>query len=1022
MSFRFKTILGIAFIESILLIILILSGMNFLSRSNEEQLKQRAETTSVLFANAVKNAVLSTDLATLESFIEDILNTPDIVYTRISTDSFILAEGGEPSILNRPHAPDSQLADVTDGVFDVRVDIIEGNSLYGIIEMGISTKPIELLLAQAQRWTVAIASLEVVLVAIFSFILGTLLTRQLLQLKNASEIIAASGPGLQIKVKGNDEIAEVARAFNSMSSTLEVSYSELSRSIETERAMTAIANNNQAKNQAILTASLDALITVDEQGKVVDYNKVAASIFGWSYAEIKGQTLADFISPANNDPVNKQGMASYLTTKNSPALKQRLELTAQHKSGHEFPIEINIAPINTEQGTMFTAFIRDISARLEAETELRLAAQTFESSEAIFICAENGNIIRTNHAFTRITGYESTEVIGKNPRILSSGQHDDSFFQNMWSTLHKKGEWSGEIYNKRKSGEIYPEYLNISSVKNNIGKVSHYIAHLIDISEQKNNEENLHKARLEAEISNESKSRFLATMSHEIRTPMNAVLGILTLLKDTSLNNKQSELVNTGYDSGELLLTIINDILDFTKMDIDKLKLEHAEFDLHRLLSNCTAQLKHLAQDKELSFSLTKAEELPQFAKGDAARIRQILINLISNAIKFTTSGSIEVCASADSICDGMMTLRCQVKDTGIGISAEDQVSLFDEFTMVDQTHSRKYEGTGLGLAICKRLVALMDGSIHINSELGQGSTFEFTITLETANKNNTNIRDEQIHNEEPQLPLANTRILLVEDNPANQMVIKHILEFSKLQVDIATNGYEAIDAVSNIPYDIVLMDISMPEMDGMTATREIRKLAGKERDIPIIALTAHSLAGDKERFLEAGMNDYLSKPIVRDVALACIARLTKCSPNEQVNLVNNDITNKDNSTDYVSEAVLQQLVRDTSAEVIPELLAFYIEDSQDRIVLINDAILKQNLQTLEFEVHTIGSSAAAHGNIKLHTLAREIENLCKQNNHQQAMAKAVTLSDVATESFRLLTLRTQQGFENSNIGDSYEG
>lgn len=1022
MSFRLKTILGIAFIESVILIILIISGMNFLSHSNEEQLKQRAETTSILFANAVKDAVLSTDLATLESSITNILNTPDIIYTRISANNYVLAEGGDPDILNLPHTPDTQLADVSDGIYDIHIEIIEGGTLYGVIEMGISTKPIELVLAQAQRWTIAIASLEVGLVAIFSFMLGTYLTRQLYQLRKASETITQYGPGHQIKVIGNDEIAKVAHAFNSMSSTLEVSYAELSRSIETERAMTAIATSNQEKNNAILTASLDALITIDEQGKVVDYNNVAESTFGWRYDEIIGQTLADFIISPDKRHAHHHGIADYLTSKSSPIINQRLELTAQHKSGHSFPIEINIAPINTNQGTMFTAFIRDISARLEAETELRLSAQTFESSEAIFICCANGNIIRANHAFTRITGYKNTEIIGKNPRILSSGKHSQKYFQEMWSILLEQGKWSGEIYNKRKNGVIFPEYLNISAVKDAKGTVTHYIAHLIDISQQKHNEENLRKARLEAEISNESKSRFLATMSHEIRTPMNAVLGILDLLKDTKLNNQQLGLVKTGRDSGELLLTIINDILDFTKMDSDKLQLENSGFDLHLLLANATELLQNIAQDKALALTLTLADDLPQFAKGDPDRIRQILINLINNAIKFTATGSINVTASADLTNDGMMILRCKIKDTGIGISEKNQAALFEEFTMVDQTHSRRFEGTGLGLAICKRLVSLMHGDINVKSELGNGSTFEFTIKLEIANERDLTKELTTSANQQP--VLAGTRILLAEDNTANQMVIKRTLELSLLQVDTVSNGLEAIEAVRNLPYDIVLMDISMPEMDGMAATQAIRQLTSEARNIPIVALTAHSLSGDKDRFMRAGMNDYLSKPINRSKALACIAHWTN---NSQTQIIPSAPTTAsksmpaDSSCDYVDESILQRLVCDTAAEIVPELLMFYIEDTQKRVSLVNTAIINQDLHTLEFEAHTIGSSAAAHGNARLHSLARKIEHLCKKSNHSQAIEQANQLSEIASESFRLLTQRAQQGFEAINKGHPHE-
>ena len=1007
MSFRLKTILGIALIETIVLIILILIGMRFLSDSNESHLKQRAETTSILFSKAIKNAVISNDLSTLESFTEDVLTLPDITYTRISSKHFILAEGGISEALNRPHTPDHDLKSIADGTYDISIDITEGDTVYGTLEIGLSTEQIQKNITMAQRWAIAIASAEVLLVAIFSFILGTYLTRRLSRLKQASEKIAISGPGHQMQVNGNDEISDVVKAFNNMSSILEESYERLSRSIEAERNMTQKANQNEAQNKAILSASLDALITINQDGEVVEYNNIAEQAFGWTYEEVAGKNLADFLIPQHKRKAHHAGMKSFLINKDSPVINQRLQLTALHKLGHTFPIEINIAPIETELGISFTAFIRDISSRLEAETELRLAAQTFKSSEAIFISNARGEIIRINEAFTGITGYDEDNILGKNPRILSSGRHTPEYYKGMWNKLITEGKWSGEIYNKRKNGEIYPEYLNISAVRDKDEMITHYIAHFMDITTQKENEENLRKARQDAEASNESKSRFLASMSHEIRTPMNAVLGILDLLKDTTLTERQLTLVSTAHDSGELLMTIINDILDFTKMDIDEKVLQTSEFDLHHLLKSCMSLLKHLSDKKSLQLNIEAAEDLPRFVKGDPDRIQQILINLINNAIKFTEKGSINVIAKLHSSNEDKLFLRFKISDSGIGIHENNQAVLFDEFTMVDQTHSRKYEGTGLGLAICKRLVTLMNGTIKVHSELGKGSTFEFTLELEKVDEKN--IHDTLI-NKQAMMPNENTRILLAEDNLANQMVIKSILEFAKMDVDVVANGIEALQAVKDKSYEIVLMDISMPEMDGMSATKEIRSLPSPQSDIPIIALTAHTLSGDKERFLAAGMNDYLSKPINRIATLNCIARWTD---NDELSEENKAVEEEvlDGIEQYVDEEVLIQLVEDTDASIVPELIKLYIEDTQQRLERINAAITKQDIESLEFEAHTVGSSAVAHGNGKLYALARKIELLCREQKKQEALTLAIKISSIAEKSFELLSERAQKGF-----------
>jgi len=511
----------------------------------------------------------------------------------------------------------------------------------------------------------------------------------------------------------------------------------------------------------------------------------------------------------------------------------------------------------------------------------------------------------------------------------------------------------------------------------------------------------LQVAHDEALSATRAKSGFLATMSHEIRAPMTAVLGVLGLLRDTPLNPELRQWVETGHEAGELLLGIINDILDFSKMEADKLQLEYTGFDLHKLFVHSVELFKLEADDKGLALEPILEPGLPRFARGDPDRLRQVLINLIKNAIKFTPSGGIRVRASATVIGEGAFTLHCEVQDSGIGIPKELQSSLFEKFTMADQGHARRHEGTGLGLAICERLVSLMHGSIGVISEPGNGSTFSFDVPLEPATEQECGSEPKA---DGPRLrPDAGTRLLLAEDNPANQMVIKRILECASLQVDCVADGREAVEAVSRLPYDMVLMDISMPEMDGMTATREIRKLSGPEGRIPIVALTAHALVGDKERFLDAGMDDYLTKPINRAATLNCIARWTgKSEPAPGPTIEPAEIpANSDNG--YVDVQVLRQLAEDTAPELVPELLTLYIGDTRKRVEEIQHAMTEHDIETLEFEAHTLGSSAAAHGNPRLHALARKVERLCQDGSNEQALAEAASLPPVATESFRLL-------------------
>ncbi len=610
--------------------------------------------------------------------------------------------------------------------------------------------------------------------------------------------------------------------------------------------------NSERRTRAILHSIVDGIVTFTPEGIIESLSPAAERMFGLDALEADGLAVTALFPPASQAEI-----AHWLAASETSTAENR-EMQALKQGGGTFTAEINLSRIQLAGKALFVMAVRDV-------TELKTARETVRKQNERVALLQEAAVI-ANSAGTLEEAVEATLNLICEHYWLSVGRCR----QMEESQLMGSGLQIGEIPLAESKKHIFPvhcgddvlavmEFFAAPSwepeeedreIIRNIG------SQLGRAIERERTRRSLLHAKDAAESATRAKSEFLANMSHELRTPMNGILGLAELLQDAKLVPEHQECLEALTTSASSLLTILNDILDFSKIEAGELTLEAQPFSLRKCVANACDFLSPLASRKGLVLECNVADDVPPACLGDAGRLQQILLNLMGNAIKFTAEGKVVLRVSMEN-----ERLRFEVQDTGIGIPSEYQATIFNKFTQGDASTTRKYGGTGLGLAISRQLVGMMGGEIGVASEPGKGSTFWFSIPwAETQEPAEIAAEPAPVD----ALPVEDAKILMVEDHPINQLLLLKLLaKLGVRNVHKAENGREALEALKRGEYTLALMDCQMPELDGYEATRAIRERESNgEAHLPIIAMTANAMVGDREKCLKAGMDDYLSKPI----------------------------------------------------------------------------------------------------------------------------------------------------------------
>jgi len=632
--------------------------------------------------------------------------------------------------------------------------------------------------------------------------------------------------------------------------------------------------------QTVFNNTAAAITVTDKNEQLVAWNPFAEKMLGMTRADLFNMPIKNLYPPAEwrrlrSFQIRKKGMKSDIETK---IIK---------KDGKILEVSISISVLKDLDGniTGSIGIIRDITNQKNAERKIRESENKIRiildnSAVAITLTDDQERIVSWNKFTEKLLGLKKKDLYLKHVSTLYPSIEWEKIRAERIRQMGSKHHLESKVI--KKDGTTIDIDLSVNVLQDAQKNIIGSVGIMQDITQQKRTQELLIQAKLAAEEANSAKSLFLANMSHEVRTPMNTIIGMIDLTLDTKLDKEQQDNLNVAKDACDNLLSLLNDILDLSRVEAGKIKLENIEFDLHNVAKSVCKGMSVLARDKNLKLELNIHSKTPEYLEGDPVRLRQVLVNLINNAIKFTHKGTVTTEISLASKTKNEVMILFSVIDDGIGIPKDKQEKIFDVFSQAETSTSRRFGGTGLGLAISKKLVDMMGGRIWVESEECKGSKFSFTASFKAVESSRVvtfvDGQDEKDVDEHfIKENLKGLKILLAEDNPVNQKIAIRLLEKQNWDIEAVLSGEEVLDRINQESYNLILMDASMPGLDGLETTKIIRKNERKTgQHIPIIALTARAMQEDKKRCLDAGMDGYVSKPIDRRILYATIINLFK--------------------------------------------------------------------------------------------------------------------------------------------------